>query len=248
MHQRHREGIQVIDWSGEHGLQIGTSVVRDEHLLKGTWLLILFTGITSMTIHVVSGHSRAIPFFISESDYPGLERLVFTAGFTLGGVLLCVLSLRLAHTFDSIHEQKFSHVTKWLGLISGVSLICMSWFSMHDYIIIHSILAMVVFMSGYAWSYTTHITLSNTLSPGQAHRKFWMVVGAVSFAIMNLSLARSVQTHVIDGGLRDGTEIMNMSQAAINIAAPAEYILFLSLVMMLASFRFDLEVRENVSE
>ena len=119
---------------------------------------------------------------------------------------------------------------------------------MHDYIIIHSILAMVVFMSGYAWSYTTHITLSNTLSLGQAHRKFWMVVGAVSFAIMNLSLARSVQTHVIDGGLRDGTEIMNMSQAAINIAAPAEYILFLSLVMMLASFRFDLEIRGNVSE
>jgi len=61
-------------------------------------------------------------------------------------------------------------------------------------------------------------------------------------------MARPVRTHVIDGGLRNGTEIMNLSQSAINIAAPAEYILFLSLVMMLASFRFDLEARGNDSE
>lgn len=248
MHKRHRGGIQVIDWSGEHGLQIGKSVVRDEHLLKATWLLILLTALTSMTIHLLSGNFRAIPFFISESDYPGSERLVFTAGFTFAGVLLCALSMRLAHTFDSTPNQNLSHVAKWLGLISGVSLICMSWFNTHDHIIIHSIFAMAVFMGGYAWALTTHLTLSNTSSLGHARRKVWMVVGAVSFAVMNLSLARPVRTHVIEGGLRDGTEIMNMSQSAITLAAPAEYILFLSLVMMLASFRFDLEARGNASE
>ena len=238
----------MIDWSGEHGLQIGTSVVRDEHLLRGTWILILVTALTSMTIHLLSGNSRAIPFFISESDYQGFERLVFTAGFTFAGVLLCALSMRFAHTFDSTPNQNLSHVAKWLGLISGVSLICMSWFNTHDHIIIHSIFAMTVFMGSYAWSFTTHLTLSNTPSLGHARRKVWMVVGAVSFAVMNLSLARPVRTHVIDGGLRDGTEIMNLSQSGINIAAPAEYILFLSLVMMLASFRFDFEARGNASE
>lgn len=238
----------MIDWSGEHGLQIGKSVVRDEHLLKATWLLILLTALTSMTIHLLSGNFRAIPFFISESDYPGSERLVFTAGFTFAGVLLCALSMRLAHTFDSTPNQNLSHVAKWLGLISGVSLICMSWFNTHDHIIIHSIFAMAVFMGGYAWALTTHLTLSNTSSLGHARRKVWMVVGAISFAVMNLSLARPIRTHVIEGGLRDGTEIMNMSQSAITLAAPAEYILFLSLVMMLASFRFDLEARGNASE
>lgn len=238
----------MIDWSGEHGLQIGKSVVLDEHLLKATWLLILLTALTSMTIHLLSGNFRAIPFFISESDYPGSERLVFTAGFTFAGVLLCALSMRLAHTFDSTPNQNLSHVAKWLGLISGVSLICMSWFNTHDHIIIHSIFAMAVFMGGYAWALTTHLTLSNTSSLGHARRKVWMVVGAISFAVMNLSLARPIRTHVIEGGLRDGTEIMNMSQSAITLAAPAEYILFLSLVMMLASFRFDLEARGNASE
>ena len=67
-----------------------------------------------------------------------------------------------------------------------------------------------------------------------------MVVGAVSFAVMNLSLAGAVQTHVIDAGLRDGVEIMNLSQNSIIVAATAEYFLYLSLVMMLASFHHDL--------
>ncbi len=238
----------MIDWRGERGLQIGESVIRDEHLLKGTLRLILFTCITSMTLHFLSGNSRAFPFFISESDYPGLERLVFTAGFTATGLLLCALSMRFAHTFDSAPKEKFSRLAKWLGLISGVSLICMSWFNTYDHIIIHSIFALAVFIGGYAWSYTTHLNLSNSPSLGHARRKTWMVVSAVSFAVMNLSMARPVRTHVIDGGLRNGTEIMNLSQSAINIAAPAEYILFLSLVMMLASFRFDLEARGNDSE
>ena len=62
---------------------------------------------------------------------------------------------------------------------------------------------------------------------------------------MHLALARPVKEYVLDGGIRDGTAIMNMSQNAINIAAPAEYLLFFSLVMMLASFGFDLENRNE---
>ena len=235
----------MIDWKGENGLQIGTFVVRDEHLLRATWLLVLFTTITSMTIHFLSGDARAIPFFISESDSPGPQRVVFKAGFMIAGVLMCALSLRFTHTFGTTPEQKHSQFAKGFGMTAGVSLIGLAWFSMNDEIIIHSIFAMASFMGGYAWSCTAHLALSDTPSLGHARRKVWMVVGAVSFAVMNLSLAGAVQTHVIDAGLRDGVEIMNLSQNSIVVAATAEYVLYLSLVMMLASFHNDLTLTKQ---
>ena len=235
----------MIDWKGENGLQIGELVIRDEHLLRATWLLVLLTTITSMTIHFLSGDARAIPFFISESDSPGPQRVVFKAGFMIAGLLMCALSLRFAHTFRTMQEQKHTHFATWFGMTAGVSLIGLAWFSMNDEIIIHSIFAMASFMGGYAWSCTAHLALSNTPSLGHARRKIWMVVGAVSFAVMNLSLVGAVRTHVIDGGLRDGVEIMNLSQNSILFAATAEYFLFLSLVMMLASFHHDLALSKR---
>jgi hypothetical protein len=50
---------------------------------------------------------------------------------------------------------------------------------------------------------------------------------------------------VIDAGLRDGVEIMNLSQNSIVVAATAEYVLYLSLVMMLASFHNDLALTKQ---
>ncbi len=218
----------MIDWKGENGLQIGKLVIRDDHLLRVTWLLVLLTTITSMAIHLLTGDARAIPFFISESDFPGPQRVVFKTGFMIAGLLMCALSLRFAHTFRTMQEQKHSHFATWFGMTAGVSLIGLAWFSMNDEIIIHSIFAMASFMGGYAWSCTAHLALSNTPSLGHARRKIWMVVGAVSFAVMNLSLVGAVRTHVIDGGLRDGVEIMNLSQNSILFAATAEYFLYLS--------------------
>lgn len=244
VHQRYGEGIQVIDWTGEQGLQIGRTVVRDEHLLRATWVLIFLTAITSMAIHFLSGDMRAIPFFISESDFPGPQRVVFKTGFTSAGVLMCALAMRVSHTFD-IANEKHSQLAKGFGMTAGVTLVGLAWFNMHDQIIIHSIFAMASFIGGYAWSCTVHHALSNAPSLGHARRKVWMVVGAVSFAVMNLSLAGAVRTHVIDGGLRNGVEIMNLSQNSIVFAATAEYILYLSLVVMLASFEHDLALAKQ---
>ena len=244
VHQRYGEGIQVIDWTGEQGLQIGRTVVRDEHLLRATWVLIFLTAITSMAIHFLSGDMRAIPFFISESDFPGPQRVVFKTGFTSAGVLMCALAMRVSHTFD-IANEKHSQLAKGFGMTAGVTLVGLAWFNMHDQIIIHSIFAMASFIGGYAWSCTVHHALSNAPSLGHTRRKVWMVVGAVSFAVMNLSLAGAVRTHVIDGGLRNGVEIMNLSQNSIVFAATAEYILYLSLVVMLASFEHDLALAKQ---
>lgn len=66
------------------------------------------------------------------------------------------------------------------------------------------------------------------------------MAGIASYAVMNLVLARPVWDFVVNGGLRDGTTVMNLAQSAIDIAAPAEYLFFVSIVMMLASFDYDL--------
>lgn len=66
------------------------------------------------------------------------------------------------------------------------------------------------------------------------------MAGIASYAIMNLVLARPIRDFVLEGGLRDGTTVMNLAQSSIDIAAPAEYLFFISIVMMLASFEYDL--------
>ena len=63
---------------------------------------------------------------------------------------------------------------------------------------------------------------------------------------MNRALAQSARRLVLEQGLTRGTEVMNLAQSSINIAAPAEYLFFFSVVMMLASFDHDLaEARQE---
>lgn len=217
-------------------------------LLRLTYILILSTVFLSMLIHAFSGNARAVPFFISESDYPGLERYVFSFGLTASGLLLCLLALRLNHSFDVLARPTYRRVTMWTGLSTGASLILLSWFNMYDQIILHCIFAMITFGGGYAWALATHLSLTEYRTKGHHARRLWLGVAGLSLAVMHLALAQPAREFVLDGGLRDGTQIMNMSQSAINIAAPAEYILFLSLLMMLASFRFDLEAKGNLPE
>ncbi|MFL2949137.1 MAG: hypothetical protein ACJZ40_01975 [Candidatus Poseidoniaceae archaeon] len=234
-----------MDLEGEEGVRIRSFVVADRTLLRFTWMVIFCTVVLSMLIHAASGNARDVPFFISESDYPGIERYVFTVGLTLSGLLLCTLSMRLKHAFDVIAKPTYARISLWAGLATGLSLVLLSWFNMYDQIILHSLFAMITFGGGYLWGWSTHSSLLEAPSRGHVVRKSWLKVAGVSLLVMHLALARPVKEYVLDGGIRDGTAIMNMSQNAINIAAPAEYLLFFSLVMMLASFGFDLENRNE---
>ena len=62
------------------------------------WSLPLATIILTTTIHLVTGNYRAFPFFISEADYPGLERIVFKVGFSVAGIVLIYVSWLLFTT------------------------------------------------------------------------------------------------------------------------------------------------------
>ena len=73
-------------------------MISEKAIGKIGWSLPLATIILTTTIHLVTGNYRAFPFFISEADYPGLERIVFKVGFSVSGLVLIYLSwLYLLH-------------------------------------------------------------------------------------------------------------------------------------------------------
>ena len=47
-----------------------------------SWLAPTITVIVAMAVHFAGG-ARTFPIFISEADYPGLQRTVFTSGLVL---------------------------------------------------------------------------------------------------------------------------------------------------------------------
>ena len=236
----------MIQWSGKNGLSIKGVELDDRLLLRAAWMTMLFTCTVSMMIHALSGNSRAIPFFISESDYPGLERIVFRCGLNAAGLMLCCLALRLPYALDLSQNARLSKMARASGLITGISTILLSWFSMHTHLLIHCILASITFVGAYVWAYTMHASRSNNPGLGHAKRRIWLTLGGLSYVVMNIALAKSVRQLVFEQGLTKGTEVMNLAQTSINIAAPAEYLFFFSVIMMLASFDHDLaEARQE---
>mgnify|MGYP003315216287 CR=1 FL=1 len=81
-----------MNFSGPDGIEIAGIRVADTTLIRIGWILPLVSVVCSMTIHAASGHARDFPFFVSESDYPGLERWFFTIGLALTSPLICLLS------------------------------------------------------------------------------------------------------------------------------------------------------------
>ena len=232
----------MIDWSMRKHLRVGKFMFDDFRTLRSTWILILVTTSSSMLIHALSGHSRDIPFFISESDSPGLERVVFTLGLTAAGVMLCILAIRLSANFEPSAKPGPLRISRISGLVTGSALILLSWFNMHDQIVLHCIFALTTFVGGYIWACSSHAALAGLKTTGHTHRKDGLGVAGTSLLVMNLALVKPIKTLVIDEGIRDVASFLDMAQAWINVAAPAEYLLFFSLIMMLASFEHELRL------
>lgn len=236
----------MIQFTGKNGLSINGAEVDDRLLLRTAWMTMLCACAVSMAIHALSGNARAMPFFISESDFPGLERIVFRGGLNATGLMLCCLALRLPHALDLSQHTRLRTIAMTSGFITGISTILLSWFSMHEHLLIHVIFASITFVGAYVWSYTMHASRSHKQGTGYAKRRVWLAIGGLSYLVMNLALAQSVRRLVFEQGLTQGTEVMNLAQSSINIAAPAEYLFFFSVVMMLASFDHDLvEARQE---
>lgn len=215
--------------------------VSDSMLIRLGWLLPLTTVVTSMTIHAFSGNARAIPFFVSESDYPGPERMVFTTGLAITGVVICILAYRLSLMVRE-QDSKLKRISLPFGILSGLSLSVLAFANMYDALLLHTITTVLVFVGGFIWGVSMHIMHSNVVSQTSKLRKAGLWMTGMGILTMNLSLGGYIfwKRESLDL-VNPQFEILNQIQPAINIAAPAEYLLIVGLMVSLASIGRDLQ-------
>ncbi len=225
----------------ENGIKIAGMEVSDSMLIRLGWLLPLTTVVTSMTIHAFSGNARAIPFFVSESDYPGPERMVFTTGLAITGVVICILAYRLSLMVRE-QDSKLKRISLPFGILSGLSLSVLAFANMYDALLLHTITTVLVFVGGFIWGVSMHIMHSNVVFQTSKLRKAGLWMTGMGILTMNLSLGAYIfwKRESLDL-VNPQFEILNQIQPAINIAAPAEYLLIVGLMVSLASIGRDLQ-------
>ena len=86
-------GVAVPEIHG--GVRIGRMFLADKVIIRTSWLLPSIVVPASMLIHMVVGNSRDFPFFISEADFPGLERYIFTVGLAISGLVQMLFAYRM---------------------------------------------------------------------------------------------------------------------------------------------------------
>lgn len=225
----------------ENGIKIAGIEVSDSMLIRLGWLLPLATVVTSMSIHAFSGNARAIPFFVSESDYPGPERVVFTTGLAITGLVICILAYRFSLMVEE-QDSKWNRISLSSGILSGLSLSVLAFANIYDALLLHVITTILVFVGGFVWGASMHKGDSNDASPDSKLRKAGLWMTGLGILTMNLSVGVYVFWKRDSLELLDPQfDILNQIQPAINIAAPAEYLLIVGLMVTLASIGRDFQ-------
>jgi hypothetical protein len=230
-----------VSLNTENGIKIAGIEVSDSMLIRLGWLLPLATVVTSMSIHAFSGNARAIPFFVSESDYPGPERVVFTTGLAITGLVICILAYRFSLMVEE-QDSKWNRISLSSGILSGLSLSVLAFANIYDALLLHVITTILVFVGGFVWGASMHKGDSNDASPDSKLRKAGLWMTGLGILTMNLSVGVYVFWKRESLELLDPQfEILNQIQPAINIAAPAEYLLIVGLMVTLASIGRDFQ-------
>ena len=87
--------LGLVMKNARNGVIIRGKHVPDELIVRMSWLLPATIVPLSMVIHLLSGNSRDFPFFISEADFPGVERWVFTTGLAISGLIQMLFAYRV---------------------------------------------------------------------------------------------------------------------------------------------------------
>jgi len=217
-------------------------MINDRMAARLGWSVPAITLTISSLIHLVSGNHRAFPFFISESDYPGLERWIFTTGLVATGFILCYVSYRLWVVKLEESRKLFMHASLLCGIWVGGNLVVMSFANMYDYPEWHIITAVNVFHFGIAWGVIAHIAVKNSKPIVKKMRIASVATAFVAFTIMSWAMGKAFKENPEAFDPLD----LNAVQSWVDIAAPFEYILAIGLFLTLASFEFD--VIENYKE
>ena len=237
----------MIDFKGKGGINLGQRFVADTTLARLGWAVPAVTLSLAMLIHWLSGDARAVPFFISESDYPGPQRIIFTSGVFISGFIICTVSFRMWWTQRQDCRPKLLFISMLCGFYTGVNISLMAFANMYDFLEFHIFTALGVFQVGMAWALVSHLALPNAQKKGKMMRWIAMIVSFISFNVMTSSLANAVKG-MTSAERQDALIQLTPLQSAIDIAAPAEYFLVIGLFIALASFESDLQVKEIIGQ
>ena len=238
----------MFDLKRPEGIGISSYVLRDAQLVRLAWMVPLFSILTAIGIHVFLGNTRDVPFFISEADYPGLGRIVFTSGLFASAVLHCLLSLRLYSIFKESARPKMFLFATGMGITSSTHLAILSFANMYDFLSLHVYASLVVFHGAFTWAILAHFSLPNPNKKGRKLRLISLAMAFVSLSIMTISMSKGVQQRRSELDVQPDMIPLNDLQPWIDVAAPAEYILFFSLLGCLASFSWDILEHTNQHE
>ena len=232
----------------EHGFMIGNTCLSDEITVRVSWLLPATVVPLAMVIHLLNGNSRDFPFFISEADYPGVERYVFTIGLAISGLMQMFFAYRMWHRMRSNNRPQMLFFTMLCGFFTGINLFIMSFANMYNHLALHVLTASFVFQGGMIWAIMAHFAMPNANQNGKKLRIFGIFLSIISYFVMSQAIVRAI-TDLDEFGLEDDTIFtLDKIQHAVDIAAYAEYALFVGLILCLYSFEHDLLGFNNISE
>ena len=217
-------------------------MIEDRMAARLGWILPALTVVLSSLVHVLSGDYRAFPFFISEADYPGLQRVIFTVGLVLTGLVLMYVSWRLFQVNKVVGRWYWMHFSMICGVFVGLNLILMAFMDMYDHIELHIFTAVNVFHFGLAWGVVTHLGMKEGNQRGKNLRYMSITLGFIALTGMTYAISLGLKVHP---EFADGEWNMDTMQPWINWAAPLEYLLVASFMLTLSSFGADLNSKDE---
>lgn len=205
------------------------------------WSIPLATVLVTTLIHIISGNYRDFPFFISEADYPGLERIIFKLGFFINGLVLIYVSLLLFKACKSRARWYLMHVSCVTGILVGINLSLMAIWDIYDHEKLHIFTASNVFQLGILWGVATHIGLPDANIDGKKIRYISISSSIIAFMGMFYAVGLGLQKYP---EFTEGNWDMEKMQPYINWAAPFEYLMVFSFMLTLKSFEHELDRAE----
>ena len=205
------------------------------------WSIPLATVLLTTLIHIISGNYRDFPFFISEADYPGLERIIFKLGFFINGLVLIYVSWILFKACKPRARWYMLHVSCVTGILVGINLSLMAIWDIYDYEKLHIFTASNVFQLGILWGVATHIGLPDANIDGKKIRYISISSSIIAFIGMFYAVGLGLQKYP---EFTEGNWDMEKMQPYINWAAPFEYLMVFSFMLTLKSFEHELDRAE----
>lgn len=231
----------MLRFKSNRGIVLFGRPVSDQTLIRTSWILPTASVLLATIIHYFSGNYRDIPFFISETDHPGIEDHVFSIGLFCSAIVQLIVSVRLFFLFKPIASPKLHHFAFVCGLATSTHLAVLAFVTIEQNIEVHVYTALVVFHGGFAWAFATHFSLPKSNSKGRSIRVYSLLLALASLLVMTFTIRDGIQSGMKELGVQESEVGLEYLQPWIVYAAPAEYFLFFGLIACLASFSWDIQ-------